>query len=292
MKKHKKGRRGLKGFLLLTVIFLIGLGIFSYPFVSNWISKRQASRWIGDYEKDIGTLSEEEKKALWTAAVDYNNALSGQPVKDPFIPGSGVQLPQNYLEILNVSEVMAYIEIPKISVRLPVYHGVSEEVLEKGVGHMEGTSFPVGGFGTHCLLTGHTGLPAAKLFTDLTQLEIGDKFYITVLETELVYQVDQVEVIEPDGLGSLYTQPGEDYVTLITCTPYGVNSHRLLVRGTRVFQLTKTVALAGETLSAAYILAFAFSAFITLTLLCICLRDDRRKKRFRLDITGREAASG
>lgn len=291
MKKNREDRMGLKGIFLLIFIFLIGLGIFSYPTVSNWIAIRQSTMLIGEYQRDVYGLSDEEKEELWEKAAAYNKALIGQPVKDPFVQGSGAQLPENYLEILNVTEVMAYIEIPKIDIKLPIYHGVSDAVLDKGAGHMEGTSFPVGGSGTHCLLTGHTGLPDAKLFTDLIKMEISDQFYITVLGKELVYQVDQIEVIEPDDLGSLYTQPGEDYVTLITCTPYGVNSHRLLVRGTRVYQMKKTIALSNETVQM-YILLFVLSVLMIIILLIVFIRDYRRKKRFLSDAAGKGEISG
>ena len=290
MKKSRRGVRGRIGFFLLPILFLAGLGIFSYPFVSNWINERQAALWIGDYEEQVSALSKEEKEEQRAKAEAYNNALIGQPVEDPFVPGSGVQLPQNYLEVLNVTDVMAYIEIPRIKVLLPVYHGVGEEALKNGAGHMEGTSLPVGGSGTHCLLTGHTGLPEAKLFTDLTDLEVGDQFYIRVLESELVYQVDRIRVIEPDDLGSLYTQEGEDYVTLITCTPYGVNSHRLLVRGSRIYQKTETVALAGGD-DRGYILLFTGAAILFLLTSGLCFRD-RRRKKWNLSYLGSEKLRG
>jgi len=182
---------------------------------------------------------------------------------------------------------MAYIEIPKIQVTLPIYHGVGEEVLKKGIGHMEGTSLPIGGSGTHCLLTGHTGLPEAKLFTDLTKMEIGDQFYIEVLESELVYQVDQIKVIEPEDLGNLYTEEEEDYVTLITCTPYGVNSHRLLVRGTRIYQKTETIALSDGN-DRVYLWLFTGSALLFLLTVSLCLRNHGRKKRYLSYIAGRK----
>ena len=287
MKTGKKGKRSKKNIIILILIFLTGFGIFAYPFISNWLSERQAAMMVGEYERNVSYMSDEEIEKMLAKAEAYNNALIGHPVQDPFIPGSGVQLPKNYLEILNVSEVMAYIEIPKIQVSLPIYHGVSEEVLAKGIGHMEGTAFPVGGSGTHCLLTGHTGLPEAKLFTDLTEMEVGDQFYIGVLGKELVYQVDQIKVIEPDELGNLYTQPGEDYITLITCTPYGVNSHRLLVRGTRVNQMAKSIRLSGDD-SQIYILIFAVSAILVVILFLVCCRNYWKKKRLVSDWLNRE----
>jgi len=288
MKRSREGRGSKRSIIILIVVFLAGLSIFSYPFISNWLSERRALMLIGEYQRNVSYMPEEERAEMLAKAVAYNNALIGQPVQDPFIPGSGVQLPKNYLEILNLSEVMAYIEIPKIQVSLPIYHSVSEEVLKRGIGHMEGTAFPVGGSGTHCLLTGHTGLPEAELFTNLTEMEIGDQFYINVLGEELVYQVDQIKVIEPDELGSLYTQPEEDYVTLITCTPYGVNSHRLLVRGTRVDQMTKSIPLSSAG-SWMYILILIMSAILFMILFGICCWDNRKKKRIVFDRVNRES---
>lgn len=286
--KSKKSRGGARGILLLGMVFLAGLSIFSYPFISSRLARWRASRVIEEYRQEADALPEEVVREQWEKAEAYNNALIGDPVEDPFIPGSGMQLPQNYLEVLNVMEAMAYIEIPKISVSLPIYHGVSEEVLKKGVGHMEGTAFPIGGSGTHCLLTGHTGLPEAELFTRLTELETGDCFFITVLGKELVYQTDQIEVILPDELGELQTEPGEDYVTLITCTPYGVNSHRLLVRGTRVYRMEKSIAFPGD-YPRWYLPVFAVSASLSGVLAGICLRDRRRRKRF---LSGRRKKGG
>lgn len=287
MEKSGNGKGSIKSIFLLMMIFMIGLAIFSYPFVSNWLADRRASMLIGGYERNVSYMSPAEIEVIWNKAAAYNNALRGVPVQDPFIQGSGVQLPKNYLEILNTSEVMAYIEIPKINVKLPIYHGVSQEVLKKGIGHMEGSSFPIGGSGTHCLLTGHTGLPEAKLFTDLTKLEMGDQFYIQVLGKGLIYQVDQISVIEPDDLGNLYTAPGEDYITMITCTPYGVNSHRLLVRGTRMNQMEKSLTLA-KTYSWIYLVLFVLSMLLCITLFWICRRDNRRKKQSMSGMEGEQ----
>ena len=162
--------------------------------------------------------------------------MSGDPVHDPFVIGSGYALPENYKEVLNVSDdgVMGYVEIPKISVYLPIYHGTSDEVLEKGVGHIQNTSVPIGGNSTHSILTGHTGLPNAELFTRLDELGIDDIFYIHVLGDVLTYKVFETKVILPDKIDELRILNGKDYVTLVTCTPYGVNSHRLLVKAERV----------------------------------------------------------
>ncbi len=215
------------------VFFVIGSGVFFYPVVSNYLAQKSQTQVVQNYQDALEEISQEELQEQWDKAIEYNENLNGDPVYDPFIPGSGYVLPQNYEEVLNVDGVMCYLEIPKISLKLPVYHGTSEEVLEKGIGHLESTSLPIGGKSRYSVLTGHRGLPSAELFTRLDELEVGDYFFIHVLDKTLTYQVDQIEVIEPDQLEKLTVVPGEDLVTLLTCTPYGVNSHRLLVRGVR-----------------------------------------------------------
>jgi len=172
--------------------------------------------------------------AAWQAAEEYNQSLTGQPVHDPFIPGAGMALQDNYFQLLNADGVMGHLDVPAIGVRLPIYHGTSEAVLAKGIGHLEGSTLPIGGAARHSVLTGHTGLSHAKMLTDLKQLTTGDRFYIHVLGEVLAYEVDQIKVVEPEQTDDLRRFAGEDYVTLLTCTPYGVNSHRLLVRGERV----------------------------------------------------------
>lgn len=218
----------------ILIMFILGLGLLSYPLVSSFLSARQTAQVSASYSDEIKGFSAEEIQAEWDEAVKYNENLSGSPAHDPFIEGSGMAMTDNYEEMLNLTEVMATIEIPKIGVVLPIYHGTSSEVLKTGVGHLEGSSLPVGGVDTHCVLTGHTGLPTARLFTDLTELEAGDRFFIRVLGKTLAYEVDQIKVVEPDDKSDLKRVAGKDYVTLLTCTPYGINSHRLLVRGHRV----------------------------------------------------------
>lgn len=218
---------------LAVLLFLAGAGIFLYPAVSNYFAQRRQLSDIVDYQENVDAKSREELEAEWEKAETYNENLAGDPVKDPFIPGSGYALPQNYMEVLDIDGIMGYIEIPKISVMLPIFHGTSEEALEKGVGHIESTALPIGGQFRHCVLTGHRGLPSAELFTRLDEMEKGDIFYIHVLDKNLAYEVDQIKTVLPTELGDIQAVPGQDLVTLITCTPYGVNTHRLLVRGSR-----------------------------------------------------------
>ncbi len=208
----------------------------SYPYVSNWLAERNASRVIQNYGEAVAEYSEEDIEAARRAALEYNESLAGDPVHDPFVPGSGYALPKNYEEVLNLDGdgVMGFIEIPKIDVSLPILHGTSEEVLAEGVGHIEQTALPIGGEGRHSVLTGHRGLPSAELFTRLDELGAGDEFYIHMLDEVMAYRVDKINVVEPDELAELAAEPGLDLVTLVTCTPYAVNTHRLLVRGARV----------------------------------------------------------
>ena len=216
------------------LLFLAGAAVLLYPTVSDWLARIHQSGVIQEYEENLAAEDTAFYAAEWKKAQEYNESLAGDPVRDPFVPGTGYALPKNYLDCLNINGIMGYIEIPKINVRLPIYHGTSEEVLQMGVGHIESTALPIGGEFTHAVLTGHRGLPSAKLFTDLDQLEIGDRFYIHVLDQILAYEVDEIHTVLPDDLHALETAEGRDLVTLITCTPYGVNTHRLLVRGTRI----------------------------------------------------------
>lgn len=223
--------------LIISIIFIIlGVGIFLYPSISNYLAEKNHIDIIRNYDNLIVKINEEKINEEKEKARIYNENLSGDPVHDPFVIGSGYALPENYKEVLNVSDdgVIGYVEIPKISVYLPIYHGTSDEVLEKGVGHIQNTSVPIGGNSTHSILTGHTGLPNAELFTRLDELGIGDIFYIHVLDDVLTYKVFETKVILPDKIDELRILNGKDYVTLVTCTPYGVNSHRLLVKAERV----------------------------------------------------------
>lgn len=223
--------------LIIAIIFIIvGTGIFLYPSISNYFAEKNHVEAIRNYDKMVIKIGEDSLKKEKEKAQTYNENLSGDPVHDPFVLGSGYALPENYKEVLNISGdgIMGYIQIPKISVDLPIYHGTSEEVLEKGVGHIQNTSVPIGGNSTHSVLTGHTGLPNAELFTRLDELVVGDIFYIHVLNDILTYKVYEIKVVLPDNIDELRITSGEDLVTLVTCTPYGVNSHRLLVKAKRV----------------------------------------------------------
>ena len=224
MKKHLST-------VLLVVVFLAGLSLLLYPTVANYVNSRTQSYAIANYQEKVETetVSYEE---YWEAARDYNRRLMER--------GNMTMLPDQMLSeyetLLNLAGngVMGYIEIPKIDIRLPLYHGTDEAVLQIAIGHIENTSLPTGGAGTHCAVSGHRGLPSARLFTDLDQMVVGDTFMMHILDETLTYEVDQILVVLPHEVEALAIDPQQDYCTLVTCTPYGVNSHRLLVRGHRI----------------------------------------------------------
>lgn len=217
--------------IFCVIIFMTGLGIASYPFISNMVAQRHASQVVKDYETNVEEMDEEKIDAMKEAAKKYNEQLSNVVSVDD--ENENNEQGESYVDLLNIGESLGYITIPKIDVNLPIYNGTSQDVLSKGVGHMEQSSYPLGGVSTHCVLTGHRGLPSAVLFTDLDKLEIGDEFYLHVLDEILAYKVDQIKVVEPNESGDLEIIDGKDYCTLVTCTPYAINSHRLLVRGER-----------------------------------------------------------
>lgn len=217
--------------IFCVIIFITGLGIASYPFISNMVAQRHASQVVKDYETNVEEMDEEKIDAMKEAAKKYNEQLSNVVSVDD--ENENNEQGESYVDLLNIGESLGYITIPKIDVNLPIYNGTSQDVLSKGVGHMEQSSYPLGGVSTHCVLTGHRGLPSAVLFTDLDKLEIGDEFYLHVLDEILAYKVDQIKVVEPNESGNLEIIDGKDYCTLVTCTPYAINSHRLLVRGER-----------------------------------------------------------
>lgn len=222
---------------LFTVFFIAGLSIMLYPVVSNVMKEREFDQVIVNYQKQVKTDIKQDSKKLLKEAENYNKGLTSATITDIFT-SSEVESSSDYLEILDIDQngTMGYISIPKIDVKIPIYHGTSAKVLQKGVGHVEGSSFPVGGETTHSILAAHRGLPSARLFTDLDQMKKGDKFYIYIMDQVLAYQVDQILVIDPSNTEPLQIQNGKDYITLVTCTPYAVNTHRLLVRGARIIE--------------------------------------------------------
>lgn len=221
--------------IIFVVLILLGVGIVGYPFASNILMSMNSDSEIKTYLNTVSDLDSTEYDKLYASAQEYNDSLKGDVViGDPF--EKDTQNDEKYNDVLNFdgTSVMACIEIPAINIKYPIYHGTSDEALNKGIGHMRNTSLPIGGKGTHSVLTGHTGLSGAKLFTDIDKLEQGDVFYIYVLNQTLAYEVDQIKTVDPDDTSDLKIDDDNDYVTLVTCTPYGLNTHRLLVRGVRV----------------------------------------------------------
>ena len=279
--------------ILVAVIFLAGLSLLLYPFVANkWNTYRQ-ERLISSYDEAVsektasGTINYEGE---WLKAQQYNDALMPMILPDSFaIAEADEGVDEAYMAALNLTGdgIMGTVDIPKIGIKLPIYHTTDEEVLEKAAGHLEGSSLPIGGESTHAVISAHRGLPSASLFTDLDLLEIGDHFLIKVLDETLCYEVDQILTVEPDETEALQVEEGEDLVTLLTCTPYGVNTQRLLVRGHRVPYEETVVAeeeapLAAVSLHTNYLLWVIVGLAVTaLFILALFLWDRRTRRRRR-----------
>lgn len=218
--------------IILCITFITGLSLLLYPTVSNYWNAQHQTQAVVDYTERIEKMDDSEKLNEIGRAEDYNSMLIDNGRR--FSPSK--QEDELYRGILSIDDngMMGYITIPELRLKLAIYHGVDESVLQVGIGHIEGSSLPVGGESTHCVLSGHRGLPSAKLFTDIDKLELGDVFMLHVYDEVLTYEVDQILIVEPEDYSALAIEEGEDYCTLITCTPYGINTHRLLVRGHRI----------------------------------------------------------
>ena len=223
--------------VLLSFLFVVGLSLLLYPTVSNYWNSFRQTKAVASYEQEVANLKADEYQKIWDDAVQFNQKLVAKGKFNKLT----IAEEQEYNTLLNVdgTAMMGFISIPSINVYLPIYHGVSDEVLQVAIGHLNWSSLPTGGTSTHCVVSGHRGLPSAKLFTDLNKLIEGDVFSIHVLDKTLTYEVDQIKIVEPFQTNDLKIVEGEDYVTLVTCTPYGVNSHRMLVRGKRNDALTE-----------------------------------------------------
>jgi len=236
--------RSKKSTIILLVSFFIGLSVLLYPSISSYWNSKTQSEAIVDYESMLSQYKPEDYTAIFDEAEDYNEKLSD--LDEPLVEHN--RLP-DYNSILNIggTGMMGYITIPKISQELPVYHGTSDGVLSVAVGHLQGTSLPIGGENTHCVVSAHRGLPTAVLFTHLDRMEVGDTFYFTILDRTIIYEVDQIRIIEPDDTSLIQIQDGKNYCTLLTCTPYGINTQRLLVRGHQIdASQTRNLYIANE----------------------------------------------
>ena len=218
--------------IILTVVLLVGIGLLVYPTFSDWWNSFHQTRAIAGYTAQVANMNKEDFDRMWAEAEAFNAYLAESSGRFNLTE----EEERTYNSILDVTGtgIMGYIDIPSIKISLPIYHGTDESILQIAIGHIEGTSFPIGGEGTHSAVSGHRGLPSAKLFTDIDQLQAGDKFLLQILDRTLTYEVDQIRIVLPQELQDLQIDPYQDYCTLITCTPYGVNTHRLLVRGHRV----------------------------------------------------------
>lgn len=235
MKSNKKRKMTIKDIIRLLVL-VVAFAVLLYPTVSSYVNEKNGSKVVSNYDAESVRLSNAEKEKMLEDAREYNKEmLSNIDLIDPFSQGE-TNIDERYESLLNMdgSGMMGYIRIPKIKVEIPIYHGTSESVLQAGVGHFWGTSLPVGGESTHTVLTGHRGLPTKTLFTNMDKLVKGDVFYIKVLDETLAYKVDQILTVLPEETEALSIVPGKDYATLVTCTPYAINTHRLLVRGHRI----------------------------------------------------------
>ena len=279
MKKKKGG--WITG--LLVLLLLAGLSLLLYPAVSDYWNSLHQTRAIAGYAEGVAALDGTRYEELWQAARDYNDALARR--ETDFAP-DGERL-ADYASQLDASGngVMGYIEIPSIQVSLPIYHGTDEAVLQVAAGHLEWSSLPVGGESTHCVLSGHRGLPSAKLFTNLDRLAVGDVFLLRVLDEVLTYEVDQILIVEPSETDALRIVGGMDYCTLVTCTPYGVNTHRLLVRGHRIenAEEARTVRVTADAVQIEPLLVAPIAAIPLLAVLLIVLLLPRRAKNRRGD---------
>ena len=268
--------------ILLTIVFFIGAGLIAYPTFSDWWNSFHQSRAVASYMDAVTSMDTSQYDAILKEADKYNRALSRTGV----VWVMDEKQEEEYLKQLNVNEtgIMGYIDIPKINITLPIYHGTDEAVLQIAIGHLMGTSLPVGGKGSHCVVSGHRGLPSARLFTDIDKLVEGDSFTMTVLNRTVTYEVDQVRIVEPTDLSDLQIEKGKDYCTLVTCTPYGINTHRLLVRGHRIENAQGEAMVIADAMQIESIYIAPFIAVPILLLLVFGViistgRKSRKKKR-------------
>ena len=265
--------------ILLILVLVVGLSLILYPTIADWWNSFHQSRAIADYDAILSEMKEEDYTHLFEAAMAYNEQL--RQLKFPLMYYDQVPGYDDLLDITGTG-IMGYIDIPSIQVELPIYHGTSEGVLQIAAGHVEGSSLPTGGENTHCVISAHRGLPSARLFTDLDKMQIGDTFTLSVVDRILTYEVDQILAVLPHEVEPLYVQEGEDYCTLVTCTPYGINTHRLLVRGTRI-ENAEEVVVRRVTADAVQIqpllVAPLVAAPILLLMLIILILPKPKKKR-------------
>lgn len=265
--------------IILVLILLVGLSLLLYPSVSDYWNSFHQSRAIAQYAKEVAAMDDEDYEKLWQEAVDYNKVLRERGINYILSEEEKAE----YESVLDVTGtgIMGYVEIPSIRCSLPIYHGTDESVLQIAVGHLEWSTLPVGGESTHCVISGHRGLTSAKLFTNLDQLVEGDIFMLRVLDEVLTYEVDQILIVEPQDTTSLQITRGEDYCTLVTCTPYGINTHRLLVRGHRIENVEESgsARITADAMQIEPLMVAPIVALPILLILIILLLVPRRRKK-------------
>lgn len=285
VKTKKKNKNSSFTTILLFVILVAGVGLLLYPSLSNYWNSFHQTRAIASYAEEVANMENEEYDRIWQEALDYNASLRRRD--NQYIISDAQR--EKYESLLNVTGtgIMGYIEIESIGVSLPIYHGTADSVLQIAIGHLDWTSLPVGGSGSHCVVSGHRGLPRAKLFTDLDKLAVGDLFVMRVLDEILTYEVDQILIVDPHVTENLLIEEGKDYCTLVTCTPYGINSHRLLVRGHRVenVEAAKTVRVTADAVQIEPLLVAPVLAapILLLLLFAVLLKDAGKSKHKKED---------
>ncbi len=262
---------------IICLIGLAGVGLLAYPTVADWWNSFHQSRAVASYAKAVAELDTETYDRLIEEAEKYNKELAQTGIQWTM---SKAQM-KEYEKLLNINDtgILGYIDIPKINIQLPIYHGTDEAVLQIAIGHLAGTSLPIGGSSTHCVVSGHRGLPSAKLFTDIDKMKEGDIFTMTVLDRTVTYEVDQIRIVEPSDLSNLRIEEGKDYCTLVTCTPYGINTHRLLVRGHRIANLNGDANVVADALQIQPVYVAPFVAFPILFILIVWMFISTHQKK-------------
>ena len=275
--------------VILLAIVGVGLGLIAYPSFADWWNSFHQSRAVASYVEAVASMDENEYQAIIDSALAYNQELAKEGIHWNMTPEQ-LELYEKELDV-DGSGIMGYLNIPKINIKLPIYHGIGDDVLQVAIGHIEGSSLPVGGPGSHCIVSGHRGLPSARLFTDLDKLIETDLFTITILNYTVTYEVDQIRIVEPTNLSDLQISEGKDYCTLVTCTPYGINTHRLLVRAHRVDNVNGPALVVADALQIEpmYIAPFIAAPIIVVLLIWMFISTGRRKRIKQEELARRRA---
>lgn len=268
-----------KSTIIMVLALVVGLSLLLYPTISNWWNSFRQSRVVSSYVGEVASLDDETYNSLLSEAHSYNETLVGKSNRFMIFTEREHERYEKALKI-NDAGVMGYVSVPKIDVSLPIYHGTEDAILQHSIGHLEGSSLPVGGETTHCVLSGHRGLPSARLFTDLDKMEVGDTFVLYILDETFTYEVDQIRIVLPEEVDDLEITEGEDYCTLLTCTPYGINSHRMFVRGHRVENEVSSTRIAADAVLVEYIIvAVVLAVPMLIIALAVMLASPKKKRR-------------